>query len=156
MTKKSTLGHGKQISFLKVKSVLIDRHLDLSKLNTYLSRKFVQLALLWKIASHHRWVVFSAPLRDFLEGEVLIVRHVEVADLGAFDIAFLASGLVSQVPDGYRVLGRLVCLTVDGVEVIHLLFGLVACSELLHWNSLIGSGSILLWSSFHRGSQKSK
>ena len=84
--------------------------------------------------------------------------HGQVLDRGALDVvldvALGASDLVPEVPDGDRVLGRLVGLTVLGQEVVALLLALEPSRKHLHGHSLVapaapGSGlPSMVWSSW--------
>ena len=62
-----------------------------------------------------------SPLEEFLDLQVLVLRHVEMLDLLGLDAESLATHQITHVPDGHSVVGWQVGSDLMGEEVVHLL-----------------------------------
>jgi hypothetical protein len=116
---------------------------------TYLSWKAQSLLFVWKEAFEYLGAVRLGPLEDLLDGKAFILGDHKMLDVVALDPAFLASGLIPQVPDGHSALRRLVGLAVYSQEAIHLPLCLKLGGELLYMHThlrLLGSRVLV---SFH-------
>lgn len=116
---------------------------------TYLSRELLHLSWDREVVDKEVWSSAFHKANDLLEGQRLVVRHEQVSDVVAPDVALSAHGHVSQVKSRHCVFGWAVGLHILGEECVALTLRSKPGCELSLRHSCSGLLQVHVLCSFH-------